>query len=360
MRSLIFRHCMGLSGKIRLAGLLLLLLLSGAVSGQDAFTDSLQRQLINAPADTSRVLLLGNLSQQLNSHNAVQAQAYAQQGFDLARRLHYHFGEINCLNELASSAFMRQDYVATTRYYQQAVREAEREPRAARQLTMALMGLGRLAAQQEEFTEADRYFCLAISRMQRQLHAVNPTDIVMGQNHLATLYLGWLQSGRPAPDSVTRLHEHYARLALATFRQLAPAVQRPLGEKLAFCLDNMAMMHQRARHYDSAIYYQTEALRLFQRFDNKYGMAHTQQSMAEVRLAQHRWAEAAQLARPTIDWARQLHATGYEANGRQLLAAALDNTGRSHEAYQLARDGQVLFDSLNSTEQRTALARLRV
>jgi signal transduction histidine kinase len=351
---------MVVSRKVRVVSLLFVLLAAGSVSGQPTRSDSLRQQLATMPADTNRVLLLSTLSLKLNSQDAVQALAYAQQGLALAQRLHYRFGKANCLNALAEAAFVRQDYLATTRYYQQAVREAEQEPRAVRQLTTALTGLGQLAAQQEEFLEADNYFRLALLHMQRHPQEMTPMDLVVAQSNLATLYLGWLLSGRPAPDSLTRLHEHYARLGLATFRQLPPAEQRLHGDKLAFCLNSMALLHQRARRYDSAFYYQAQALRLLQHAGNKYGMVHAQQAMAEVRLAQHRWAEAAQLARPTIAWARQLHSSGYEANGSQLLAEALDNIGQGHEAYQLARAGQALADSLNSVEQRTALARLRV
>ncbi|GAB3588692.1 hypothetical protein GCM10027345_41200 [Hymenobacter daeguensis] len=331
----------------------------GTAAGQTPAADSLRQLLATAPADTSRVLLLNELCNNAGDRNAVEALQYGQRALALARRLGFRRGEASSLIALAQAEHRQQNYLATMRYYQRAVQVAEREPRATRQLTAALIGLGRLAAEQEEFIEADNYFRLAIRRVQRNKQ-IDPIDLVVGANQLATLYLGWLKSGLPAPDSLTRLHAHYARLALATFRQMPASRQQQQQEKLAFCLDNMGMVHQQAQRYDSVFYYETEALRLFRRFDNKYGMTHAQQLMAEVRMAQHRWAEAAQLLPPTIGWARQLHAIGYEARGRQLLAQVLDNTGHSHAAYQLAHDAQAVLDSLASTEQRTALARLRV
>jgi signal transduction histidine kinase len=337
----------------------LLLLTVGPVLGQNLAADSLRRQLAATRADTNRVLLLNELCSNAGNRDAVRALRYGREALALARRLVFRFGEAGSLNALAQAEHRQQNYLATTRYYQQAVQVAEREPRAARQLTSALIGLGRLAAEQEEFIEADNYFRLAIRRVQ-QGKQVDPVDLVVGTNQLATLYLGWLESGQPAPDSLTRLHAHYARLALATFRQMPAARQREQEEKLAYCLDNMGMVHQRAHRYDSVTYYENQALRLFRRSDNKYGMTHSQQLMAEVCLAQHRWAEAARLLPPTIGWARQLHASGFEAHGRQLLAQALDNLGQSHAAYQLTREAQEVLDSLASTEQRTALARLRV
>jgi signal transduction histidine kinase len=344
---------------VRFVLLCLLLLTIGPAAGQNRVADSLRRQLAATRADTSRVLLLNALCDDAGDHDAVQALAYGQQALALARSLHFHYGEAGSLNALAQAEHRSQNYLATTRYYQQAMQVAEREPRATRQLIQALIGLGRLAAEQEEFIEADNYFRLAIRRMQ-QGNKANLMDLVVGANQLATLYLGWLESGRPAPDSLTRLHAHYARLALTTFRRMPADMQRREQEKLAFCLDNLGMVHQRAHRYDSVFYYENQALRLFYRFDNKYGMTHAQQLIAQVRLAQHRWPEAAELLPPTIRWARQLHAVGFEAQGRQLLAQALDNTGQSHAAYQMARAAQQVIDSLASTEQRTALARLRV
>ncbi|WP_460501749.1 hypothetical protein, partial [Hymenobacter agri] len=337
----------------------LLLLALGPVAGQNRVADSLKRELTATTSDTSRVLLLSNLCYALSNQNAAQAVVYGHQALALARQLHYRFGEASSLNALAQAEHRRQNYLATTRYYQQAVQVAEHEPRATQELTAALIGLGRLAAEQEEFSEADNYFRLAIRRVQRDKQ-VDPMNVVVGANQLATLYLGWLESGRPAPDSLTRLHAYYARYALNTFRQMPAARQHREQETLAFCLDNLGMVHQRAHRYDSVFYYETQALRLFRQFDSKYGMTHAQQQMAEVRLTQHRWADATMLLLPTIKWARELHAVGYEARGRQLLAQALDNTGQSHAAYQMTREAQVVLDSMNSTEQRTSLARLRV
>ncbi|RZK56585.1 MAG: hypothetical protein EOO59_09675, partial [Hymenobacter sp.] len=197
----------------------------------------LQRQLATAPADTNRVLLLNNLCWQLGTQNTVQAQAYGQQGLRLARRLGFRLGEVYSLSSLARAAYLQHDELAASRYYQQAVRRAERVPRAARQLTLALLGLGRVAMEQQDFAEGERYFRLALGRMQHHRHAVTPTDLGMVQNHLASLYADWRRSGRPAPDSLSRLGAHYARLAVATFRRLPP------DDKLAAALNGMGEVH---------------------------------------------------------------------------------------------------------------------
>ena len=315
---------------------------------------SLQQQLAGTPADTSRVLLLNSLCWQLGTENTVQALAYGQQGLRLARHLGFRLGEVYLLNALARAAYLQHDELAAVRYYQQAVRRAEQVPRAARQLTLALLGLGRVAVGQQDFAEGERYFRQALARLQQRRHAVTATDQGMVQNHLASLYYDWQRSDQPAPDSVARLGARYARLALATFRRLPP------DEKLAACLGGLGSVHAMAGRYDSAAACHQEAIGLYQRFHNQFGLAQSRLSLAEVRLAQRRPAEAAQLLRPALAAARQLHATGLAAHGYQLLAAALAAQGQGLPAYQLARTGQSLLDSTQSAERRQALARLRV
>jgi signal transduction histidine kinase len=332
---------------------LLFLLLPFGARAQALAIDSLQQRLATTPADTNRVLLLNHLCWQTSTHNVTQALAYGQQGLALAQQLHFRLGEVYLLNALARASFLQQDELAAIRYYQQAVRQAEAEPRADRQFTLALLGLGRVAIQQQDFVEGEKYFRLALARLQRH-RPVSLSDIGMGQNHLASLYYDWQRSGHPAPDSVDRLCVYYTRQALTTIQRLPP------DGKLASCFSDMGRVHALHQQYDSAEYCFHESLRLYQGFGDRFGQTETRLGLAEVLLAQHRAPEAETLLRPTITWARQLKATGLEARGDQLLAAALAETGQGLAAYRLAHTGQTLFDSLQSTEGRHTLTRLRV
>jgi signal transduction histidine kinase len=314
----------------------------------------LQRQLATAPADTNRVLLLNHLCWQVAAQNTVQALAYGQQGLRLARRLSFGLGEVYMLNSLARAAYVQHDELAAIGYYQQAARRAEATPRAARQLTLALLGLGRVAVGQQDFAEGEKYFRLALSRMQQRKHAVTPTDLGMVQNHLALLYYEWRRSGQPTPDSLDRLLNRYARQTLAVFRRLPP------DDKLAASLNSIGDVHMLAGRYDSAAACQREALGLYQRLGNQFGQVETRLGLAAVYLAQQRPAEAARLLRPALAAAHQLQATGLAAKGYQLLAEAQAAQGQGLEAYRLARTGQALLDSVQSAERRQALARLQV
>ncbi|MDO7844966.1 HAMP domain-containing sensor histidine kinase [Hymenobacter sp. M29] len=332
---------------------LLFLLLLPFGAGAQASIDSLQQRLATTPPDTNRVLLLNHLCWQTSTHNVAQALAYGQQGLTLARQLRFGLGEVYLLNALARAAFLQHDELAAIRYYQQAVRRAEATPRADRQLMLALLGLSRVAIQQQDFAEGEKYGRLALAHLQRH-RPVSLTDQGLSQYSLASLYYGWLRSGQPAPDSIDRLCTTYTRRTLATFRRLPP------DTNLASCFADMGKVHALHRQYDSAEYCFHESLRLYQRFGDRFGQTETRLGLAEVLLARHRPAEAEALLRPAVAWARQLKATGLEAQGDQLLAAALAETGQGLAAYRLAHTGQALLDSLQSAERRETLARLRV
>jgi signal transduction histidine kinase len=331
----------------------LFLLLFPLGVGAQASVDSLRQRLAATPADTNRVLLLNHLCWQTSTRNVSQALAYGQQGLTLARQLRFRLGEVYLLNALARAAFLQHDELAAIRYYQQAVRRAEAEPRADRQLMLALLGLGRVAVQQEDFAEGEKYFRLALAHLQRH-RPIALIDKGLSQYSLASLYYGWQRSGQPAPDSIDRLCTYYTRQTLATFRRL------PSDTNLASCFSDMGKVHVLHQQYDSAQYCFHESRRLYQRFGDRFGLTETHLSLAEVLLAQHRPAEAEALLRPAVAWARQLKATGLEAQGDQLLAAALAETGQGLAAYRLAHTGQALLDSLESAERRQMLTRLRV
>ncbi|MFD2721186.1 ATP-binding protein [Hymenobacter monticola] len=338
---------------MRFLRLLLLLVLPLSAGAQTSPIDSLRQRLAAAPPDTNRVLLLNHLCWQTSTHNVAQALAYGQQGLTLARQLHFGLGEVYLLNALARAAYLQHDELTAIRYYQQAVRRSETTPRADRQLMLALLGLSRVAIQQQDFAEAEKYGRLALAHLQRR-RPVSLTDQGLSQYSLASLYYGWLRSGQPAPDSVDRLCTHYTRQALATFRRLPPDANQ------ASCFGDMGKVHALHRQYDSAEYCFHESLRLYQRFGDRFGQTETRLNLAEVLLARHRPAEAAALLRPAVAWARQLKATGLEAQGDKLLAAALAETGQGLAAYRLAYTGQALLDSLESAERSQTLARLRV
>jgi signal transduction histidine kinase len=333
--------------------LLLLVFLGAAQLVRASSVDSLRQQLAGARTDTARVLLLEQLCWQLNRRDATAATWYGQQGLTLARRPGFGRGEAECLNALAAAALWQQDYVAASRYYQHVLRLTRQQSWAPAAAGRAWLGLGRIAAQEQEFARADRYFRLALGVMHQ--YAASASEQATGWNDLAMLYAGWLRSGLPAPDSVARLGTRYARQALAAGQQ--SGVPLPIRST---ALNVMAIVHQSAGRYDSAVRCHQQALRLHERSGDRFSVAQTQLSLGEIYGLQRRWAQALPLLRQGVAEAHRLRAAGVEAEGYELLAAAEAATGNGMAAYQYAQRQLQLLDSLNSAKRREALARLQV
>ena len=74
------------------------------------YIDSLKKQLANAKADTSRVLLLKALGTQYLLSDPATAKAYFQEGFDLSRSLNYRKGEADCLRFIGNVLKRQGEY----------------------------------------------------------------------------------------------------------------------------------------------------------------------------------------------------------------------------------------------------------
>ncbi|MBW3131065.1 ATP-binding protein [Hymenobacter profundi] len=75
-------------------------LLTGITRAQSPQTKALHRALAHATTDTSRVLLLADLSASYRYSHLDSVQHYARQGLRLARQVHYPKGEGRCLSRM--------------------------------------------------------------------------------------------------------------------------------------------------------------------------------------------------------------------------------------------------------------------
>ncbi|MFD2717922.1 sensor histidine kinase [Hymenobacter monticola] len=337
----------------------LVLLLGWARPGQsqpaNPYLDSLTHRLTATPADTNRVRLLEQLAKATASENSAQALLYGQQGLRLARQLRDAYGEVALINQLADNYFRQTDLVSAVRYYQQSVRRAMGLPRAQRLLTRALLGLGRIASLQLDFVSAQQYFQQALQQLQRPQYRAEPEELGVTHNNLGMLYLSWLKSGRPYPDSTTRLCLYHTRLALNILR-----TTRLPKANMGQYLNSLGLVHAFDQQFDSAYYYHRSALRLFQQAGKSYGVVVTRIFMGTLLLEQRRFADALAMTQPALPIARQLNLSPLVVGCLNIVADALAGLGRGNEAYPLAKRAHELRDSLNLVEREANLSQLRL
>jgi tetratricopeptide (TPR) repeat protein len=91
--------------------------------GQSAETDSLKRLLAITMADTSRVLLLEDLSFAYQYSYPDTALHYALQGLQLAQKINYPRGEGYCINALGNVYLDIGNYPRALEMYLQALQD---------------------------------------------------------------------------------------------------------------------------------------------------------------------------------------------------------------------------------------------
>jgi tetratricopeptide (TPR) repeat protein len=303
---------------------------SGLSQPTNPYLDSLTHRLTAAPADTNCVPLLELLAKATASENSAEALRYGQEGLRLARQLHDGYGEVTFLNQLANNCFQQADMVAAVRYYQQTVRRAMGMPRAQRLLTRALLGLGRIASLQQDFVGAQQYFQQALQQLQQPQCRAEPEELGVTHNNLGVLYLSWLRSGKPYPDSTRRLCLYHTRLALTILR-----TTRLPKANLAQYLNSLGLVHAFNQQFDSAYYYHRSALRLFQNAGKSYGTVVTRIFIGNLLLEQRRFADALTVTQPALPVARQLNQRTLVMGCLNIIADALAALGRGNEAFPL-------------------------
>jgi signal transduction histidine kinase len=316
--------------------------------------DSLRRRLATAPIDTNRVRLLAQLAQALSYEEGEQALRYGQAGLRLARQLRYPYGEALLLVAIGTTYFRQQNDLQAARYFQQALRRTDHLPHAEPLQEKAVLGLGRLAVQESDYAEGERYFRQAIQLTRLPQYRPTPEEISILHNSLGMLYLTWLRSGHAAPDSAGRLCLYHNRMALATLTpQSAP-------QYFANGLNSLALVHRFKQRYDSAIYYQRRALQAYERMAEPYQIANTRVLLGETLIMTERYLEALEELRPALATARRQHQLPLVARASLIMSLALRRTGQSATAFDLAKAGYELKDSLQKAQRIEELAHLRV
>lgn len=95
------------------------------VGGADQLRDSLKYELAIARNDTSRVLIMAELSFAYNGFNSDSLHTYGNKALVLAKRIHFPRGEANALNALAMGVQIDGDYPKSLEYLYQALEIAE-------------------------------------------------------------------------------------------------------------------------------------------------------------------------------------------------------------------------------------------
>ena len=315
---------------------------------------ALRRKVAALPPDTGQVMQLLDLAATEMTVEPVAAEASIGRALALGQRLGYRRGTVRAWDYQGMINAHLSKHAAAVRSYQQAVRLASGPPALLPDLLApAYSGLAEVAMTQEQFSEAERYLQQAQTLVTQLGHRARPILVIGIYKQLATLYDLWGNRG-DAPPQALRLQERYARRGL----QAAQAFGEPT--RLSLGWQELGAFFTRRQRYDSAAYCLQQSLQIDRASGNSYNESGGVTRLAAVRLAQHRWAEAAALARRGIALCHELGELLPEIDNYGYLGDALLGLHDQEGAYRAARAEMVLRDTLHSATQRTEMSQLRV
>lgn len=99
---------------------IVLLIICGTIfsqmGGTYQFRDSLKHELVMAKNDTSRVLIMAELSKAYNGFNSDTINLYGNKALELAQRIRFFRGEASALNALGGGFQLQGDYPKSIEY----------------------------------------------------------------------------------------------------------------------------------------------------------------------------------------------------------------------------------------------------
>ena len=304
--------------------------------------DALRARLRHAGLpDTTRVLVLVDISKSYLSTDLDSARRYSRQALALARRQKFGRGEVQALNNLAAAYYYSSDYPAAQHTFEAELRVAQRL-HDLRNIGHAYLGLGNVAKTLQSDSLARTYYIQA----KRAYAACRPRN-VRGE----LLVLHNMANGYLADDASAR-QLRQARTLVNQGLRLLGQPDSPLLTKLRLQLGTIQMLRHQP---DSATATWLRALRV----------SHAQ---ADFQTEGEAWLHLADLAQrerqPQQALDRVQHATALfrrlgddasVAQGLDMTAALLAALHRP-EAYDTLRRYTALRDTLLNRERLDAVA----
>ncbi|GAA4390879.1 tetratricopeptide repeat-containing sensor histidine kinase [Hymenobacter koreensis] len=298
----------------RLVVLLVALLLTAPVGGlraQSPQTPALHRALAAARHDTTRVLLMADLSASYRYSRFDSVQWYARKGLELARRIGYVKGEGRCISRLGILMSERGNLPQALRTDLQALQLNE-QCNDYEGMARTLNQIGLLYFALEDYRPALSYFFRA-KALYDDLHTTDHSQVVSvltnlgasyegrGQLDSAALYLNqayhltdparetrWSCWGNPTPYVLRELgllqasHGHSEK-ALGFYRRSVKAAA-PENDRRSTCraYQYMSELYHAQQQPDSSIYYARKALAVARSLPFVVGVVRTSSLLAET------------------------------------------------------------------------------
>jgi two-component system sensor histidine kinase/response regulator len=318
-------------------------------SAQLAYTqpgsiDSLKTVLNSSQNDTSRVLILNDLSFKYLAYQPRQAKQYAEEALGLSKTLHYRDGEIVALNRLGENEFRQSNYALAVDYVTQSLKLAEQLADSTC-MAMAYRVLGNI------YTFGFKQYDIAL---QYQLSALDIYEKKKDKRNIASFYgnITWIYA------SLNQNLEEAHRLANKGVHLADSLDDKQL---LSYNYNSKGLIFMQEGKLDSALKYLDYSIRVAAEINDNAVIAYDKSIMGNVYLQQRNFKKAIDLFDASSIESQKINQREVLKESYHGLAKAYEGLGNYPEAYKNFLLYTQLKDSLVNwvTAQKTLIIKMK-
>jgi tetratricopeptide (TPR) repeat protein len=319
----------------------LLLVFSHAMMAAPGRIDSLSKALLKAHTDTSRAILLRQLSAEYKSFNPDTALELSQRSLILARRADFLTGESDALNEMASAYGSMDNYPKALEYY--------------------LMQL-KLVEDREDFPELARINMNISNVYQREgdhikalTYALMSNKIIEAQKIESLRFYSYLNLG----DIYVKLKDVNSAL-INTNKAFAIAKSNGDKEFIGACLNNIGNIYLQRGEEDRALKSYREAIPFLTATNRNDFLGESLMGVSQILFKTGQVDSAIAYAEQSLKIARGARFAGQALIASNALNQYYSKAGRLDIAYQYQSEVIAIKDSLYSQERVKQLQNLTI
>ncbi|MBC6988766.1 GHKL domain-containing protein [Hymenobacter sp. BT491] len=323
---------------------------------QSPYTATLQRALRQAPADTSRVLLLADISTTFRYSLPDSALWYAQRGLRLARRIKYPKGQGRCLARIGYVLAEKGNLPLGLRTELRALQlNQNSHDRLGEARTLLLIGLS--YSNSTDYTQALRYFHRAKKLYDAQI-SVNEQDtqLLIAEKGVLLHNIGASYTMRNQLDSA----RYFEQKALQLIRGHAGLAQTSSGNPLPLVLRGLGLIYARANRDDLALRYYRRSVAAALPDNNLRATCRTYNALAELFWKRHQLDSCRYYAHQTLTIGRAKSWMVEVLGASTLLAQVFEASGKADSTLAYVQLMQTAKDSLYSPRRMRELTAVSI
>lgn len=321
------------------------------LSGQSGFgqnpasrIDSLQKKLMELPADSLRFETLYALGNAFKATNFQKSRAYATEALHVARQLHLFQAEADAYNLIGSTYREEGDFLKAKQYTLQALRIREKlgKPKG---LYQSYNNLGYIIFE----GEGNMQQALAYYEKARSI-AINAGLTAYLPENYNQIGLVYKRRGK-----LGQARTHFIKAV-----QLGQALPADKQNVLSAFYNNLSKVALDQGKPDEGLRWVKLAMRVNQRFDNQRSQTFSLENAGRIYAYQHNLQHAASSFKAALDLASKLKATNRIHEIYQSMSESYEHAGQPALALTYYKLADKLSDSLFTAQKAHQLTELQV